>query len=84
MIKITYWNSDKQTLDLECKEVKEVDKVIHILTKAKEEVEIQGLSEGIASELVNCIRSGKGEAFYFPPTVRVILNIKRKEGGEML
>lgn len=76
MIKITYWNSDKQTLDLECKEVKRVDKTIHILTQAKEEVEIQGLSEGIASELVNCIRSGKGEAFYFPPTVRVILNIK--------
>lgn len=76
MIKITYWNSDKRTLDLECKEVKEVDKVIHILTKAKEEVEIQGLSEGIASELVNCIRSGKGEAFYFPPTVKVMVNIK--------
>ena len=76
MIKITYWNSDKQTLDLECKEVKEVGKVIHILTKTKEEVEIQGLSEGIASELVNCIRSGKGEAFYFPPTVRVMVNIK--------
>ena len=76
MIKITYWDSDKQTLDLECKEVKEVDKVIHILTKTKEEVEIQGLSEGIASELVNCIRSGKGEAFYFPPTVRVMVNIK--------
>ena len=76
MIKITYWNSDKQTLDLECKEVKEVDKVVHILTKAKEEVEIQGLSEGISSELVNCIRSGKGEAFYFPPTVRVMVNIK--------
>lgn len=76
MIKITYWNSDKQTLDLECKEVKRVDKTIHILTETKEEVEIQGLSEGIASELVNCIRSGKGEAFYFPPTVRVMLNIK--------
>lgn len=76
MIKITYWNSDKRTLDLDCKEVKEVDKIIHILTKAKEEVEIQGLSEGIASELVNCIRSGKGEAFYFPPTVRVMVNIK--------
>ena len=76
MIKITYWDSDKQTLDFECKEVKEVDKVIHILTKAKEEVEIQGLSEGIASELVNCIRSGKGEAFYFPPAVRVMVNIK--------
>ena len=76
MIKITYWNSDKQTLDLECKEVKRMDQVIHILTKTKEEVEIQGLSEGIASELVNCIRSGRGEAFYFPPTVRVILNIK--------
>ena len=76
MIKITYWNSDKRTLDLECREVKEVDKVIHILTKTKEEVEIQGLSEGIASELVNCIRSGKGEAFYFPPTVRVMVNIK--------
>lgn len=76
MIKITYWNSDKQTLDLECKEVKEVDKIILILTKTKEEVEIQGLSEGIASELVNCIRSGKGEAFYFPPTVRVMVNIK--------
>lgn len=76
MIKITYWNSDKQTLDLDCKEVKRIDKAIHILTKAKEEVEIQGLSEGIASELVNCIRSGKGEAFYFPPTVKVILNIK--------
>lgn len=76
MIKITYWNSDKQTLDLECKEVKRVDKTIHILTQAKEEIEIQGLSEGIASELINCIRSGKGEAFYFPPAVRVILNIK--------
>ena len=76
MIKITYWDSDKQTLDFECKEVKEVDKVIHILTKTKEEVEIQGLSDGIASELVNCIRSGKGEAFYFPPTVRVMVNIK--------
>lgn len=76
MIKITYWNSDKQTLDLECKEVKRVDKVIRILTETKEEVEIQGLSDGIASELVNCIRSGRGEAFYFPPTVRVILNIK--------
>lgn len=76
MIKITYWNSDKQTLDLECKEVKRIDKVIHILTKAKEEVEIQGLSEKIASELVNCIRSGRGEAFYFPPTVKVVLNIK--------
>lgn len=76
MIKITYWNSDKQTLDLECKEVKRIDKTIHILTQAKEEVEIQGLSDGIASELVNCIRSGKGEAFYFPPTVRVMLNIK--------
>ena len=76
MIKITYWNSDKQTLDLECKEVKRLDKVIRILTQAKEEIEIQGLSDGIASELVNCIRSGKGEAFYFPPTVRVILNIK--------
>ena len=76
MIKITYWNSDKQTLDLECKEVKEVDRVIHILTKAKEEVEIQGLSDGIASELVNCIRSGKSEAFYFPPTVKVMVNIK--------
>ena len=76
MIKITYWNSDKQTLDLECKEVKRVDKTIHILTQAKEEVEIQGLSDGIASELVNCIRSGKGEAFYFPATVRVMLNIK--------
>lgn len=76
MIKITYWNSDKQTLDLECKEVKRVDKTIHILTQAKEEIEIQGLSEGIASELVNCIQSGKGEAFYFPPTVRVTLSIK--------
>ena len=76
MIKITYWNSDKQTLDLECKEVKRIDKTIHILTKAKEKVEIQGLSDGIASELVNCIRSGSGEAFYFPPTVRVMLNIK--------
>lgn len=76
MIKITYWNSDKQTLDLECKEVKRVDKTIHILTQAKEEIEIQGLSEGIASELVSCIQSGKGEAFYFPPTVRVMLNIK--------
>ena len=76
MIKITYWNSDKQTLDLECKEVEKVDKVIRILTEAKEEVEIQGLSEGIASELVNCIRTGKGEAFYFPPTVRVMVNIK--------
>lgn len=76
MIKITYWNSDKQTLDLECKEVERADKVIRILTEAKEEVEIQGLSDGIASELVNCIRSGKGEAFYFPPTVKVILNIK--------
>lgn len=76
MIKITYWNSDKQTLDLECKEVKEVDKVIHILTKAKEEVEIQGVSDGIASELVNCIRSGRGETFYFPPTVKVMVNIK--------
>lgn len=76
MIKITYWNSDKQTLDLECKEVKRVDKTIRILTEAKEEVEIQGLSDGIASELINCIRSGKGEAFYFPPTVRVMLNIK--------
>ena len=75
MIKITYWNSDKQTLDLECKEVEKVDKVIRILTETKEEVEIQGLSEGIASELVNCIRSGKGEAFYFPPTVRVMVNI---------
>ena len=76
MIKITYWNSDKQTLDLECKEVERVGKVIRILTEDKEEVEIQGLSEGIASELVNCIRSGKGEAFYFPPTVRVMVNIK--------
>lgn len=76
MIKITYWNSDKQTLDLECKEVERVDKTIRILTEAREEIEIQGLSDGIASELVNCIRSGKGEAFYFPPTVRVILNIK--------
>lgn len=76
MIKITYWNSDKQTLDLECKEVERVDKAIRIFTKTKEEVEIQGLSEGIASELVNCIRSGRGEAFYFPPTVKVILNIK--------
>lgn len=76
MIKITYWNSDKQTLDLKCKEVKRVDKTIHILTQAKEEIEIQGLSDGIASELVNCIQSGKGEAFYFPPTVRVMLNIK--------
>lgn len=76
MIKITYWNSDKRTLDLECKEVEEIDKVIHILTKAEEEVEIQGLSEGIASELVKCIRSGRGEAFYFPPTVKVVLNIK--------
>lgn len=76
MIKITYWNSDKQTLDLECKEVKRIDKAIRIFTKTKEEVEIQGLSEGIASELVNCIRSGRGEAFYFPPTVKVILNIK--------
>ena len=76
MIKITYWNSDKQTLDLECKEVERVDKVIHILTKTKEEVEIQGLSDGIASELVNCIRSGRGEAFYFPPTVKIIQNIK--------
>lgn len=83
MIKITYWDSDKQTLDLDCKEVKEVDKIIHILTKAKEEVEIQGLSEGIASELVSCIRSGKGESFYFPPTVRVILDIKEKK-EEML
>ena len=76
MIKITYWNNDKQTLDLDCKEVKRVDKTIHILTQAREEIEIQGLSEGMASELVNCIRSGKGEAFYFPPTVRVIVNIK--------
>ena len=76
MIKITYWNSDKQTLDLECKEVERVDKAIRIFTKTKEEVEIQGLSEGIASELVNCIRSGRGEAFYFPPTVKVVLNIK--------
>lgn len=76
MIKITYWNSDKQTLDLECKEVKRVDKTIHILTQTKEEIEIQGLSDGIASELINCIQSGRGEAFYFPPTVRVILNIK--------
>lgn len=76
MIKITYWNSDKQTLDLECKEVKRADKVIRILTEAKEEVEIQGLSDGIASELVNCIRSGRGEAFYFPPTVKVMVNIK--------
>lgn len=74
MIKITYWNSDKQTLDLECKEVERIDKVIRILTKAKEEVEIQGLSEGIASELVNCIRSGKGEAFYFPPSVKIKKN----------
>lgn len=76
MIKITYWNSDKQTLDLDCKEVERADKVIRILTKAKEEIEIQGLSDGIASELVNCIRSGKGEAFYFPPTVKVMVNIK--------
>lgn len=76
MIKITYWNSDKQTLDLDCKEVERVDRVIRILTEAKEEVEIQGLSEGIASELVNCIRSGRGEAFYFPPTVKVMVIIK--------
>ena len=76
MIKITYWNSDKQTLDFECKEVERVDKVIRILTETKEEVEIQGLSDGIASELVNCIRTDKGEAFYFPPTVRVMVNIK--------
>ena len=76
MIKITYWNSDKQTLDLDCKEVERIGKIIRILTETKEEVEIQGLSEGIASELVNCIRSGKGEAFYFPPTVRVMVNIK--------
>ena len=75
MIKITYWNSDKQTLDLDCKEVERIGKIIRILTETKEEVEIQGLSEGIASELVNCIRSGKGEAFYFPPTVRVMVNI---------
>ena len=83
MIKITYWNSDKQTLDLDCKEVERVDKVIRILTGAKEEVEIQGLSDGIASELVNCIRSGRGEAFYFPPTVRVMVNIKGGRQNEI-
>lgn len=71
MIKITYWDKEKQTIELNPTffEQKEGVSIIN-------DVKITGLSPKMAFLLKECAINKKGEAFYFPPSVKVMVNIK--------